>query len=185
MKKKIIPRLVGALKMKGKLDVYLIDPVTKEIVEERHTKNTVVNEGEKWVAELLANETLAGGSLGTTSGTLGWGFQYVGVGTDASSTTQGMFSLQTAVTGSDAFVTAVNDVATPGNKIVCYGSYTTAQGIGELKEAGIFSKNTNPNNNHATSGDCCMFNRSTFPTISKSDAFELTLQWTITIGTVP
>ncbi len=78
------------------------------------------------------------------------------------------------------------DVATPGNQIVARGTFTTDEGntgtLGGLQEAGLFSYSGIPASKTDTSSR--MFNRTSFAEINKSISFELTFQWTITIGTV-
>lgn len=176
-------RLVGAL------DIYMTEPKTGKVVEERHIKNDIVDGGEIWIAELLAGEDLAGVGLVYTAGELGAGLQYVQIGTSGAATTQGMFSMQntSGITGSaNSYYTQITapgmDVASPGNQIVARGTFTTDEGNGALQEAGLFSDSTEPGSKTDTASR--MFNRTTFATINKSTSFELTFQWTVTIGTV-
>lgn len=169
------------LRLYGDLDIWKCD-LQGRVVEERHLKNTIVDAGEIWVAELLAGEQYDNTVLTYSGGELGYGLQYVQVGEDTSATTQGMYALQDQTAITTAYTAVDNDVDSPGNKIVSRGTYSTAIGNGTLTEAGLFSNTGAPSSSTDTTSR--MFNRSTFPSISKDTSFSLTLQWTITIGTV-
>ena len=176
-------RLVGAL------DVYMTEPKTGRIVEERHVKNDIVDGGEIWIAELLAGEELAGSQVSYDTGELGYGLQYVQVGSDGTQSAQTFFSMQSTsgITGdSNTYWSQITaggmDVASPGNEIVARGTFVQGEGNGALQEAGLFSNSTEPGSSTDTVSR--MFNRTTFATINKSSSFELTFQWTITIGSV-
>ena len=176
-------RLVGAV------DIYMTEPKTGKVVEERHIKNDIVDGGEIWIAELLAGEDLSGSTLSYAAGKLGFGLQYVQVGSDGTQSAQTYYKMQSTsgITGSAnsywSQITAPGmDVASPGNQIVARGTFVTAEGNGALQEAGLFSNSTEPGSITDTASR--MFNRTTFATINKSVSFELTFQWTITIGTV-
>ncbi len=176
-------RLVGAL------DIYMTEPKTGKVVEERHIKNDIVDGGEIWIAELLAGEDLAGIQLSYATGELGYGLQYVHVGSDGTQSSETYYKMQSTsgITGSSnsywSQITAGGmDVASPGNEIVARGTFPTTEGNGTLQEAGLFSNSTEPGSSTDTSSR--MFNRTTFATINKSVSFELTFQWTVTIGTV-
>ena len=168
----------------GKLDLFLQDPMTKEVIEERHTPNDIVDAGEIWIAELLAKEEYGGSALSFGAGELGWGIQYTHVGTVGDATLQTMYAMQGSTSGitTNYYETTVNDVSSPGHKVVSVSTYTTAHGNGALREAGLFSNDTYPQSSTDTVSR--MFNRVNFATINKTDAFQLTLQWTIQIGSV-
>lgn len=167
----------------GKLDLFLQDPITKKVVESRHTPNDIVDGGEIWIAELLGGEEYGGTTLTYSAGNLGYGLQYNQVGSDGAATTQGMFGMvsTSGITG-NYFQATTNDVASPGNEVVATATYSTSNGNGALKEAGLFSSSALPSTSTDTASR--MFNRVNFATINKTDSFQLTLQWTITIGTV-
>ena len=63
------------LTLEGRLDIFLMDPKTGEIVEERHIHNTIVDGGEIWVAELLCGQEYGDSVLTYGAGQLGWGIQ--------------------------------------------------------------------------------------------------------------
>jgi len=174
------------LKLTGALDIYMVDEKTGKVVEERHIKNDIVDSGEIWIAELLANEYLDDSAMDQGAGAIGNGLQYIHIGTSSSPTTQGMFNLQgyTGITTYYVSCTGSRDVQSPGNKIVATGTYATDVGNGTLHEAGLFSTSIGTDISTMTSHTGRMFNRTTFATITKTTDFSLTLQWTITIGSV-
>lgn len=167
----------------GRLDLFLQDPITKKVIDERHTPNDIVDGGEIWIAELLGGEEYGGTTLTYSAGNLGWGLQYNQVGVGGAATTQGMFGMQSTsgITGTVYQATA-NDVASPGNEVISTATYSTSNGNGALQEAGLFSSSALPVSTTDTSSR--MLNRVNFATINKTDSFQLTFQWTITIGTV-
>lgn len=165
----------------GKCSLWLHD-LKGRIVDERHTPNDIVDGGEIWIAELLAGEAYDGSALTYSAGQLGHGLQYTHIGEDGSATTQGMFAMQDTTSVTTFYSSTTNDVDDNGNKVICTSTYTTADGIGDLQEAGLQCST-----NYATSKTDeanRMFNRVNFATIGKTTDFSLTLQWTITIGTV-
>ncbi len=170
------------IKVVGKLDAFLMDVKTGRIVEERHTPNDVIDGGEIWIAELLGGEDYSGVQLTYSAGNLGYGLQYTQVGIDGTATTQGMFDLENKSTITTNYVTTENDVSSPGNVIVATSTFSTGIGNGALQEAGLFSNSGDPAS--ATDTTKRMFNRVNFATINKTTSFQLTFQWTITIGTV-
>jgi len=170
------------VKVFGRLDAFLMDVETGKIVEERHTPNDVIDGGEIWIAELLAGEEYGGAGLTYSAGNLGHGLQYTQIGIDGAATTQGMFDLESKSGITTNYETTENDVSTPGNVIVATSTFSTGIGNGALQEAGLFSNSGDPASSTAT--DVRMFNRVNFATINKSTSFQLTFQWTITIGTV-
>ena len=175
---------LGPLKLalQGKLDLYLIDPESKEIVDERHVKNMIVDPGEIWIAELLAKEFLGGTTLTQGAGEIGNGLQVVQVGISGAAEGQNDFKMkdQSGITTSG--VATINDVSGSGNIVVARGTFGVNEGNGSLREAGLFSSTGIPANE--TDENVRMFNRTTFDVITKTDSFELALQWTITIGSL-
>lgn len=172
----------------GKLDLFLQDPVTKEVIEERHTPNDIVDGGEIWIAELLAQEDYSGTPLVYSLGGLGYGIQYNHVGIGGAATTQGMYKMQNTsgiTTNYYQSCTGSRDVSSPGHIVIATATYGVSDGNGALQEAGLFSSSAMPNTSGGTATNSRMFNRVNFATINKTDAFQLTFQWTITIGTVP
>ena len=172
------------LQMMGELEIFKTDlKGTRRI---RHVKNTIVDGGEIWVAELMAKEESGGNGLSQGAGELGDGLQYVQIGWGTSSPATNDYSLQSVNGVTTNYASLDNDVATPYNKIVCRGTYATDEAISDtsLTEAGLFSNTGTPGSSTDTSDR--MFNRTTFGGISKTDGsdFSLTLQWTITFGTV-
>ncbi len=179
---------IGRVKLhpiRGELEIWKTDLVGK-IEKIAHIKNDIVDGGEIWVAELLAGEEYGGSTLSYSAGELGYGLQYSHIGYGTNPTTQGMYSLQSVSGITTNTVTVDNDVDTPGNKIISRGTYATDEAISntDLTEAGVFSSSATPSSSTDTASR--MFNRTTFPPISKDTTsdYSLTLQWTITIGTV-
>lgn len=176
------PGMREKLKIKGELDIWLTNIVTGQVAERRHIENTVVDAGEIWVAELLAGEDSSGTALSYGAGELGHGLQYIQVGTDETATTQGMFKMQATAMTSGNNYTSISTESVATNVITVSGKFVEADGNAVLNEAGLFSNSGDPSSSTDTS--CRMFNRTTFPDITKTTFFQLTLQWTITIGSV-
>jgi len=170
--------------MMGELEIFKTDlKGTRKI---RHIKNLIVDAGEIWVTELLAKEEAGGNALSQGAGELGNGLQYVRIGWGTASAATDDYSLESTGGITMTYATLDNDVASPFNKIVARGTYATDEAISatSLAEAGLFSNTSIPTSSTDTSSR--MFNRTTFGGISKTSGsdFSLTLQWTITIGTV-
>jgi len=171
------------VKLSGYLDIWMTDAKTGEVVETRHVENDIVDAGEIWIAELLAGEYVGGSTMSYSAGELGYGLQYVHVGTDNTAVSQNDYNLATGAITTNYYAALSNDVSgTTNNIIVCTGTFTTDHGNGALYEAGLFSSITAPGSE--TSESYRMFNRTTFDAINKDTSFQLTLQWTITIGSL-
>lgn len=174
------------IKVFGRLDAFLMDPETDEIVQEVHTPNTVVDGGEILIAELLAGEDLGGTGLSYAgAGDLGLGLQFCQVGVDGSDTTQGMYGMiDTSGITTNNYTSLTLDIASPGNIITAASQFTYNDGnhTTGLREAGLFTNTSAPSSKTDTSSR--MFNRVNFATINKNDSYQLTLNWTITIGSV-
>ena len=172
------------MQIMGELEIFKTDlKGTRKI---RHIKNTIVDAGEIWVAEMMAKEESGGSGLSQGGGELGDGLQYVQIGWGTTSPATNDYSLQSQGGITVTSASLDNDVATPFNKIVCRGTYATDEAISstDLTEAGLFSNTGVPGSSTDTSNR--MFNRTTFGGISKTSGsdFSLTLQWTITRGAV-
>lgn len=172
------------LRLSGELEIWKTDLVgTRKI---RHVKNTIVDGGEIWVAELLAKEQADNTVLSQGAGELGDGLQYVQIGWGTASAQTDDYSLQSTGGITMTYATLDNDVDTPYNKIISRGTYATDEGISstDLTEAGLFSNTGTPTSSTDTANR--MFNRTIFGGISKTSGsdFSLTLQWTMTIGSV-
>lgn len=173
------------INMVGRMDAFLMDPKTGEVIEERHTKNTIVDGGEIWVAELLTGEEYGDTVLTYGAGQLGWGIQYCQVGTDGSATVETSFKVDTtSITGNwyKQMTGGDKDIISPGNEMVLTASFATDEGNGNLQESGLFSNSGVPTSKTDTSSR--MFNRVNFATISKDTTFTLTFEWHVTIGSV-
>lgn len=172
----------------GRMDAFLMDAKTGRIIEERHVKNTIVDGGEIWVAELLTGQDYGDNPLVYSAGNLGWGIQYCQVGTVGGATTQGDFKVTTSGVTGNYYVSvgtgdsAVKDIISPGNEMVITSSFATNEGNGSLQEAGLFSNSGVPSSKTDTSNR--MFNRVNFATISKDTTFTLGFEWHTTIGSV-
>lgn len=172
------------MRVMGELEIFKTD--LKGTSRIRHVKNTIVDAGEIWVAEIMAKEESGGDPLSQGAGELGNGLQYSQIGWGTSSPATNDYSLQSTGGITMTYASLDNDVATPYNKIVCRGTYATDEAISStaLTEAGLFSNTGTPGSSTDTSNR--MFNRTTFGGISKTSGsdFSLTLQWTITFGEV-
>jgi len=174
------------IKVFGRLDAFLMDPERDEIVQEIHTPNTVVDGGEILIAELLGGEDLAGNPLAyATTGDLGKGLQFCQVGANGDASTQGMYGMQdTSGITTNNYTTITVDITSPGNIITAAAQFTYGDGnhATGLREAGLFTNSSDPASKTDTSSR--MFNRVNFATINKNTTYQLTFNWTITIGTV-
>ena len=179
---------MAVLELKGRLDIFLMDPKTGEVIEERHVHNTIVDGGEIWVAEMLAGEDYANNALSYAAGELGYGVQWFQVGTDPSATVQTDYNVDTSgltSTGaghSYAVAVGTADIVSPGNEIVLEATFGTESALGDICECGLFSSSGVPTSSTDTASR--MFSRVNFATISKTTAIELGFEWHITIGTV-
>lgn len=189
--------LLKFLEMSSEVDIYLHEPKYGrrepwkripeiEIQEARHSFNDVVDAGEIWIAELLSQLYVGGTAIGTP---LSGGLQYIAVGTGNTAVGQNDFDLATPIAQANAAKAATNAFnAGANNKFTCSATFLTTEPTGEpysLVEAGIFAANRNtsaPASEIATNNR--MFNRTVFSTITKDSNFELTIQWTIQIGTL-
>lgn len=147
-----------------------------------HVANDVVDGGEIWITELLAGREAGGSTLSYGAGTLGWGLQYIMVGTGGIATVQTDDELVTFLSPAKAATTAFD--AGANNKFTVSCTFAEGEANGGLIEAGIFSNSTPTSGLTATSTNNRMFNRTFFTVINKSASFELTVKWTITIGTI-
>lgn len=135
-----------------------------EIIDERESKNLVVDTGKTYIASRIASNTAAIVS-------------YMGIGTSNTynaSSTVGVSASDTNLTTQAASSTrvAVTPTAT-GNQVSYTGVFVSGNGGGDIKEAALFS---------AASGGI-MLARTTFGIITKvlgSD--QLTLTWTLTVS---
>lgn len=191
--------------IEGIVDLILHDPLSKPqsvhdsipeslIQTWRHLPNTVVDAGEIWMAELLAHTykqddaTLGGVLLDGVGGTS----SDVAVGTGSVGVTQTDLDLGTPVTDAVGGLqpTATTFIGTDkANKFKVSGFYDVGDASNPdptlLREAALFATNREsvapgPKDKKTQR----MFNRTVFAVISKSATTQLTIQWTIEIGSV-
>ena len=126
---------MALIEVKGRLDVFLMDHETGEIVDERHVENTVVDGGEIWVAEILTGQDYGGSVVSYNTGELGWGIQFCHVGSGTGATLQTDYKVNTSgITGSSySYYSQITqgdkDIISPGNEIVLTASYATDEGL--------------------------------------------------------
>lgn len=176
-------------------DIYNLDLLE----EHQQVHNDVVDAGEIWITELLANRGNTGAALPSwlvnglrgSSPVAASDRAVIAVGTGGIATAQNDFKL--TLWKDEVECETVFD-GTDKNKIVVSGTFATGQGNGALIEAGIFARRCDANDDgtkdqepDATDKELDvtinrMFNRSFFSVITKTSSFELTIQWTITIG---
>lgn len=188
--------LLKFLEMSAEVDIYLHEPIPKlkpferipeiKISEARHAFNDVVDGGEIWIAELLSQLYNTGAAIGTP---LSGGLQHIAVGTGSTGVDQIDFDLAIPIAQANASKSATNAFnAGADNKFTCSATFLTTEPTGQpysLVEAGIFAMNRNTTPPTASDGITNrMFNRTVFSTITKDSNFELTIQWTIQIGTI-
>jgi len=193
------------LQLKGKLDLYLKNPITHEIVDERHTPNTVVDGGEIILAELLANSAVDAAAhapgASTPSASLKNGLTTIAVGLSGTAVGQNDYTLLDTTDMISYYKTISDiDVGVSGNdnQITLETTFATSEALltgsnpAALQEAGVFIGTApvavvgvSPGTAFPTGekdSSARMFNRTTFGTITKSSSFALTLRWTITLG---
>lgn len=182
--KDYLPRL----DLQGEVDIVTFDPADEKdgkigdslVIEHRHIPNTVVDGGEIWIAELLANELVGGGALPTA---LSDGLGYIHVGTSGTPPAFGDFSVSVGGISGNFYQTTVRDVKDPDyNELTVISTFTTGEGNGSLLEAGIFSTDTSPSSK--TDSPARMFSRTTFALVTKTTFISMAFQWTIKIGTL-
>ncbi len=158
----------------------------KLIEQESHVYNTVVDAGEIWIAELLAGVAIDDSVLIYGAGELGWGLQYIAVGTGSIAVTQNDFKLGTLAIGTNNCKPTTNSFnAGANNKFTISVTFLTteANDASPLREAGIFSDDCDTAVPTSETDEANrMFNRTVFAAITKTTDFELTIQWTIEIG---
>lgn len=160
----------------------------KLIEQEEHVYNIVKDAGEIWIAELLAGKATDDSVLIYGAGQLGWGLQYIAVGTGSGAGDQNDFKLQTLAIGTNNCKPSTNSFnAGANNKFTVSVTFLTteANDASPLREAGIFLDDcdtTEPTSE--TDEGNRMFNRTVFAAITKTTDFELTIQWTIEIGSL-
>ena len=155
------------------------------LVDVRQIHNDVVDAGEIWIAELLAQKFTDDSAIASP---INGGLQYIATGTSSVAVTQNDYKL-----GSHLFSKAatVSFNAGANNKFTVSVTFTTSESNGALTEAGIFAAvqtGTGASPTGAPTGETDksnrMFNRTVFPVITKTTDFELTIQWTIEIGSL-
>jgi hypothetical protein len=125
------------------------------------------------------------------------GLRYIVVGTGSTAVTQADLVIETPITDANGGVkkSTVTYVGTGlDNKFKISGFYDTGDAYqpgdpNSLREAGIFCSNPDASTGNAPTTrddkDNRMFNRTVYPVISKSSSVQLTIQWTVEVGTVP
>jgi hypothetical protein len=140
--------------IKGKLDLKLFDPLTYEIIEERHTPNTVVDGGEILLAELLANSAVDAAAhvpgASAPSASLKAGLTTIAVGLSGTAVTQNDYTLlnTTGMIAAKYYKTISDiDVGVSGadNQITLETTFNTDEALltgdnpAALQEAGVFA----------------------------------------------
>lgn len=165
------------------------------IKQHEHVANDVVDGGEIWIAELLAQLDNDNSAFGSP---LNAGLQFIAVGIDGTynvDATPGVDQNDYRLT--DHLFSKVDDYkdfdqgAANANAFTIGVTFAIGEANGALKEAGIFALTQTgtgsapagvPANEKASNNR--MFNRTTFSVITKTSSFALTIQWTITIGSL-
>lgn len=169
-----------------------IDAIRKRglIVEERMVHNDVVDAGEIWIAELIAQRyAIDDAVLGSP---LDGSLQVCAIGDGlqdgtATATTQNTTDLESWVdtdSGGANFVIAFDQSQDNKFSVTVIFLTTEANGhTGGLVEAGLFA--ADPNITACATEDQKtnrMLNRTVFAPIDKNSSFQFTLEWTIEIG---
>jgi hypothetical protein len=154
------------------------------IVQHEFVPNDVVDAGEIWIAELLADLHVDDSALTTP---MKDGLQHIAIGTGSVAVTQNDFDLGTPIAQANASKATTNSFnAGANNKFTVSATFLTTEPTGQpysLREAGIFAMNRNTTApTSETQKTNRMFNRTVFSVITKTTDFELTIQWTIEIG---
>ena len=161
------------------------------VVEERLVHNEVVDAGEIWMAELLA-QRYAVDDAAFDGQNIDAGLQICAVGDGlqngtATAVTQNDVDLESFVvadSGGANYVNAFDQSQT--NKFSVTVTFLTSEGNGHtggLVEAGIFAVDPNATPpTTETQKTNRMFNRTLFTAIQKNSSFQFTLEWTVEIG---
>ncbi len=143
--------------MKGRLTLLLRNK-KGEVAQGFTTRNTIVLTGRRLVAEMFANGS-------------GANVSQIALGTGTTDTLPGdqTNSLETPLPGAEKPIGKI-DVSDHDNdrvKVTLSTDFDSTEAIGALSEAGLFNS------------DGVMYNRVRFPTINKTDEFQLTLVWEV------
>lgn len=143
--------------LKGQYEVLAVNRYTKEVIDKRVIKNTIVNNGLERMAKLLNN----------VDGTY---FRAIGIGTGTTAVTNSDSTLETEYTRSLATLSYEASYKAKFSKTFTFGS-----GVSEnISEAGVFDS--------ATASGSTMLNRTTFTPIAVTADIELIVNATITIS---
>tara|TARA_Y100000590_G_scaffold456797_1_gene608116 strand:- start:4478 stop:4945 length:468 start_codon:yes stop_codon:yes gene_type:complete len=144
--------------LKGRVNVFLRDARTGQILDERRVDNLVVNTGEDWVAQRLVS--------GATTQNMDW--IELGLGTAAAAGTD--TALQTTLAGSRK--SGTNSVSGATWQLVVNWGTSEANTSG-IEEAGIFG---------TTSSGGQMLARTVFAAVNKTNSDTLQIQWQINVS---
>lgn len=180
-----IPRL----SMLGEVDIITFDPADEKngkvsdnfVIEHKFIPNTVVDAGEIWIAELLAGEFTGDSTMSYGTGFMGWGVQYLQVGTTSSAPVFSNYNVNVSSVTNLAYVVTVNDIVV-NNEVIYVATFGTANGNGVLVEAGLFSASSVPGSSTDTASR--MLSRTTFAEINKTESISMAFQWTVKVGTL-
>ena len=144
--------------LKGRVNVFLRDARTGNIIDEKHVDNLVVDVGEDWVAQRMVN--------GASTQDMNW--IELGLGTAAAAGTD--TTLQTVLASSRKSGTN-SVVGATWQLIVNWG--TSEANTAGIEEAGIFG---------TTSSGGVMLARTVFTAVNKTNNDTLQIQWQINVS---
>lgn len=195
---------IKGFQIKRNVNIYLHKPVSKllrealspselvqhlqlydKIVDHQFVSNDVVDAGEIWIAELLAQRYVStDGVIGTP---LSGALQFIAVGIGVTAVTQNDIKLVDHLFSKASTTTFVGGGA--DNKFLVSVTFTTGEANGALTEAGIFALIQTGTGGSPTGVPTAedsinnrIFNRTVFSVINKTSDFQLTIQWTIEVG---
>ena len=150
------------IELRGSLEMVLYDAKTKQEIERRSIKNTIVTAGRAWILKHIAGTAVFNGNETRPLSHLA-----IGTSTTAPATGDTALGSETTRKAFDAFTTANITSNPPSYQLEC--SFATNEGNTTLAEVGLF--------NSSAAGT--MLAHATFGTINKTTSNTLAVSYTI------
>lgn len=151
--------IIENLKIRGDLNITLIDSITGKIKEEKQEKNLVVTAGREWIAKRFKDSGIP------TQMT------HMEIGQGTTSPVAANTTIETAFIPAARVALGTAGGTVSGNQITYTATFPAGTGTGAVTEAGIF--------NAGAAGD--MLCRTTFGVVTKQPSDVLVIQWVISI----
>lgn len=154
-----MPEVQDGIRLRGSLEILLLNAFTGELVEKRRIENTVVTVGRRWVLQ----------QINSTDHATAQAISYMGVGTSTTAPATGDTGL-----GSESLRIAINSFTTSNHTSNppswrAEASWATNQANTTLGEVGLFQ----------SSSGGTLLARATFATINKTTSNTLAISYTI------